>query len=43
MKNLFHKAKEEGTDIEKYLMIYCNTPLASMSKVTHANVTTEIG
>ena len=32
MKNLFHKAKEEGADIEKYLMIYHNTPLASMSK-----------
>ena len=32
VKNLFHKAKEEGADIEKYLMIYCNTPLASMSK-----------
>ena len=32
MKNLFHKAKEEGADIEKYLMIYRNTPLASTSK-----------
>ena len=32
MKNLFHKAREEGADIEKYLMIYRNTPLASMSK-----------
>ena len=32
MKNLFHKAKEEGADIEKYLMIYCNTPVASASK-----------
>ena len=32
VKNLFHKAKEEGADIEKYLMIYCNTPLASTSK-----------
>ena len=32
VKNLFHKAKEEGVDINKYLMIYCNTPLASTSK-----------
>ena len=31
MKNLFYKAKE-GADINKYLMIYCNTPLASTSK-----------
>ena len=32
VKNLFHKAKDEGTDIHKCLMIYCNTPLASTSK-----------
>ena len=32
VKNLFHKAKEEGADINKYLMIYCNTPLTSTSK-----------
>ena len=32
VKNLFHKAKEEGADIDKYLMIYHNTPLASTSK-----------
>ena len=32
VKNLFYKAKEEGADINKYLMIYHNTPLASMSK-----------
>ena len=32
VKNLFYKAKEEGADIDKYLMIYCNTPLASTSK-----------
>ena len=32
VKNLFHKAKEERADIEKYLMIYRNTPLASTSK-----------
>ena len=32
VKNLFYKAKEEGADINKYLMIYCNTPLASTSK-----------
>ena len=29
IKNLFHKAKEEGTDLFKSLMIYCNTPLSS--------------
>ena len=27
VKNLFYKAKDEGTDIQKYLMIYHNTPL----------------
>ena len=32
VKNLFHKAKKEGADIEKYFMIYRNTPLASTSK-----------
>ena len=32
VKNLFHKAEEEGADINKYLMIYHNTPLASTSK-----------
>ena len=32
MKNFFHKAKDEGADIDKYLMIYHNTPLASTSK-----------
>ena len=32
VKNLFHKAKDEGTDIHKCLMIYHNTPLASTSK-----------
>ena len=32
VKNLFYKAKYEGTDIHKYLMIYHNTPLASTSK-----------
>ena len=32
VKNLFYKAKDGGTDIHKYLMIYCNMPLASMSK-----------
>ena len=32
VKNLFHKAKDEGADIDKYLMIYHNTPLASTSK-----------
>ena len=32
VKNLFHKVKDEGTDIHKCLMIYYNTPLASTSK-----------
>ena len=32
VKNLFQKAKDEGTDIHKCLMIYSNTPLASTSK-----------
>ena len=32
VKSLFHKVKDEGTDIHKCLMIYCNTPLASTSK-----------
>ena len=32
IKNLFHKATDEGADINKYLKIYCNTPLASTSK-----------
>ena len=32
VKNLFYKAWDEGTDVHKYLMIYCNTPLASKSK-----------
>ena len=29
VKNLFHKAREEGTDLHKALMIYRNTPLSS--------------
>ena len=32
VKNLFYKVKEEGVDINKYLMIYCNTPLTCTSK-----------
>ena len=32
VKNLFYKAKEEGVDINKYLMIYHNTPLTCTSK-----------
>ena len=28
VKNLFYKTKEEGTDLFKCLMIYCNTPLS---------------
>ena len=32
VKNLFYKAKEEGANIDKYLMIYHNTPLASTLK-----------
>ena len=31
-KNLLYKAKDEGTDIHKYLIIYRNTPLASTSR-----------
>ena len=29
VKNLFHKAKEEGPDLHKCLMVYRNTPLSS--------------
>ena len=29
VKNVFHQAKEEGKDMFKCLMIYCNTPLSS--------------
>ena len=29
VKNLFHKAKEEGQDLHKCLMVYRNTPLSS--------------
>ena len=32
VKNLFHKVKDEGTDIHKCLMIYHNMPLTSTSK-----------
>ena len=32
VKNVFYKAKEEGVDINKYLMIYRNTPLTCNSK-----------
>ena len=32
VKTLFYKAKDEGTDIHKCLMIYQNTPLESTSK-----------
>ena len=32
VRNLFYKAKYEGTGIHKYLMIYCNTPLTNTSK-----------
>ena len=32
VKNLFHKAKDEATNIYKCLMIYHNTPLTSTSK-----------
>ena len=32
VKNMFNKAKEEGVDMNKYLMIYRNTPLTSTSK-----------
>ena len=29
VKNLFHKAREEGADLYKVFMIYRNTPLSS--------------
>ena len=29
VKNLFYKAQEEGKDLFKCLMVYCNTPLSS--------------
>ena len=29
VKNLFHKAKEEGKDLYQCLMIYHNTPLSN--------------
>ena len=29
VKNLFFKAKEEGKDLFKCLMVYCNTPLSN--------------
>ena len=29
VKNLFHKAREEGQDLHKYMMVYRNTPLSS--------------
>ena len=32
VKNLFYKVKDEGTDIYKCLMIYCNTPIESTFK-----------
>ena len=32
VKNLLYKAKEEGKDFYKCLMIYCNTPLTSIMK-----------
>ena len=32
VKSLFYKAKEEGKDFYKHLMIYCNTPLTGIMK-----------
>ena len=32
VNNIFYKAKDEGTDIHKCLMIYHNTPIATTSK-----------
>ena len=29
VKNLFYKAKEEGKDLYRCLMVYCNTPLSN--------------
>ena len=42
VKNLFHKVTDEGADIEKYLMIYHNTPLANTSEIPHADAATKI-
>ena len=42
VKNLFYKVKDEGTDIYKCLMIYCNTPIEKHFQITHADVTTKI-
>ena len=42
VKNLFYKAKEEGVGINKYLMIYRNTPLNLHFQIPNADATTEI-
>ena len=38
IKNLFYKAKEEGQDLHKCLMIYRNTPLSSSSLITYVDL-----
>ena len=42
VKNLFYKAKDEGTDIYKCLMIYHNTLIEKHFQITYADVTTKI-
>ena len=37
VKSLFYKAKEEGADLYKALMIYHNTPLTSKSAISNAD------
>ena len=37
VKNLFYKAKEEGTDLFKCLMVYCNTPFIKQLGLTNTN------
>ena len=37
VKNLFHKAREEGQDLHKCLMTYRNTPIVKSLTVTNAN------
>ena len=39
VRNLFHKAKEEGKDMFKCLMIYCNTSLFKQLTISYANIT----
>ena len=41
VKNLIYKAKEEGKDLFKCLMVYCNTIVKHLA-VTHANLVKQI-